>query len=415
MEQTIMWLVYGILIISFFIDRWLDAINYANMDAPIPDNVKDIYEEEQYQRWRRYTKENHRFSLIVKTINFLILIAFLAFGVFRVFDTWATSMVGENALLRPALFLGFYFIVSFIIGCFTAYYQTFKIEEHYGFNKTTKKTFVSDRIKSFVLTVVLGGGVILLLYSIHRSFSSGFFYIAWAALAIIFLVVNLLYVPLFVPLFNKLTPLDDDTLKEKIESFAEQAGYEIKAISVMDASKRSTKLNAFFSGFGKYKRVVLYDTLLEKMDDDQILSVLAHEIGHNKHRHIVFNTVIGILTLSVYLGVLILLLNNPIFSEAFGFGGMNFGFSLVLFMILIEPLSLILNGFTAWLSRKFEYQADRFSVTRTHNKSALIEALKVLSRENFSNLTPHPMYVAIKYTHPPVSDRIDAIQKTNVS
>ncbi len=410
-----MWLVYGILIASFLIDTWLEAKNYANMDEPIPDNVNDIYEEEQYQEWRKYTKENHLFGLVVKTINFLILIAFLALGVFRVFDRWSVSIVGEDALLRPVLFLGFYFFVSFFVGCFTAYHRTFKIEERYGFNRTTRKTFVTDRIKSFVLTLVLGGGIIIMLYSIHRSFSSGFFYVAWAALAIIFLIVNLLYVPLFVPLFNKLTPLEDDELKQKIESFAEQAGYEIKAISVMDASKRSTKLNAFFSGFGKYKRVVLYDTLLEKMDADQILSVLAHEIGHNKHRHIVYNTLIGILTLSVYLGVLIMLLNNPVFSEAFGFSGMNFGFSLVLFMILTEPISLVLNGITSWLSRKFEYQADRYSVMHTHNKTALIDALKVLSRENFSNLTPHPIYVAVKYTHPPVSDRIDTIQKTKVS
>jgi STE24 endopeptidase len=410
-----MWLIYALLVITFVLETWLDAINFKHMDAPIPDNVKDIYEEDTYQTWRQYTKENHRFDLIMKSVDFVILVAFLAFGVFHVFDAWATVLTDRDALFHPFFFLGFYFLVSFVVGTFAGYYRTFRIEETYGFNTTTKRTFVFDRIKAFLLTVVLGGGIILLLHALHRSVSAGFFYVAWGALAVIFILVNLLYVPVFVPLFNKLTPLEDEDLREKIESFAERAGYEISAISVMDASKRSTKLNAFFSGFGRYKRVVLYDTLLEKMDDEHIVAVLAHEIGHNKHRHILYNTCIGLLTLSVYLGILILLLDNPVFSEAFGFESMHVGFSLVLFMILLGPVSFILNIVTSWISRMFEYQADRFSVRQTENKEAMVEALKILSRENFSNLTPHPLYVSMKYSHPPVSERIRAIRETAVS
>jgi STE24 endopeptidase len=258
--------------------------------------------------------------------------------------------------------------------------------------------------------MIFGGGFIFLLTTLFVNVGSMFFFYSWISIIVIILVIQILYVPVLIPIFNKLTPLEDGELKTKIHNFATSVGYEVSKISTMDASKRSTKLNAFFSGFGKFKQIVLFDTLLDKMSDDEIVAVLAHEIGHNKHKHIWYLLIQQAITLSIYIGVLILVLNNDVFSIAFGFDAANFGFSIILFSVLLNPISILINLITSTLSRKYEFQADHYAAFH-FNKESIEGALKVLSRANFSNLTPHPLYVKILYSHPPTVERIRAIRK----
>ena len=333
----------------------------------------------------------------------------LSFKFFPSINNVAVNSSGNDEL-QVVIFMGLYFAVGFVIGLFTSYYDKFVIEEKFGFNKSTKKTFVLDKIKSLLLTIIFGGGLIYGISALYHNVSSMFFIYTYISLIAIVLFVNLFYVKLIVPIFNKLRPLEDSELKTRIEELAKSVGYEINKISIIDASKRSTKLNAYFSGFGKFKQVVLYDTLMEKMSDDEILAVLAHEIGHSKYKHTLFNLFQTFIMLSLYIGALVLMLEIPEVSTAFGFEETNFGFSLILFSVFMSPLMIPVQLITSYFSRKHEYQADEFAV-QNHKKESMETALKVLGKENFVNLTPHPLYVKLTYSHPPMVERINAIRK----
>jgi STE24 endopeptidase len=407
MDLTIQVLIYGLVVAAFAYDIWLSMLNYRHRNKPIPSVVSDVYDQDAYQKWLSYSMENFRFSMIVKSVRLIVFLLLLSLGAFLWFQDVAEAWFA-NARLQVLVFLGLYMVVSFVIGLFTSYYATFVIEEKYGFNKTTLKTFVLDKIKSLILTIVLGGGLVYLVVVINDRAGDLFFLFTWLALVAIVVTVNLLYVPLFVPLFNKLTPLEDGGLKEAIHAFAEGVGYEVNKISVMDASRRSSKLNAFFAGLGKTKNVVLYDTLIDKMSTEQIVAVLAHEIGHAKHKHIYFNLGQSVLTLLLYIGVFALVLRTDLFSTAFGFSSANFGFSLILFTILLEPIGILIGLLTSTLSRRHEFQADAYA-SNQYDPDSMIQALKVLAKENFANLTPHPLYVKLTYSHPPIATRIEAI------
>jgi STE24 endopeptidase len=411
METTILIIIYSIIVIMFGFDTWLKYLNYKNRNAVIPEEVNDIYDQKEYMKWLEYTMENHRLSMIDSIISFVLLIVMLVFGLFVVFNDWSVAIV-DNYRLQILLFLGFYYLVGFIIGIFTSYYQTFNIEEKYGFNKMTKKTFITDKIKSFILTIVFGGGLVYALLVINEYAGDLFFLYAWLAIVSILLFINLFYTKLIVPIFNKLTPLEEGELNDRINEFAKSVGYEVTQIKVINASKRSSKLNAYFTGFGRFKKVVLYDTLIEKMSVDEIVAVLAHEIGHNKHKHIIFNLFQMVFQMLLIVLVLAFVLRVEEFSTAFGFDAVHFGFSIILFAVLLDPIMISLSLLTAKLSRKHEYQADKYATVNfsgTHMESAL----KVLAKENFANLTPHPLYVRLLYSHPPIVDRIKAIRKAD--
>lgn len=407
MDLTIQLIIYGLVVAAFAYDIWLSMLNYRHRNEPVPPVVADVYDQEAYQKWLSYNMENFRFSMVVKSIRLVLFLLVLSLGGFLWFQDVAETLFG-NARLQILTFLGLYALLSFVIGIVTSYYATFVIEEKYGFNKTTRKTFVLDKVKSLLLTVLLGGGLLYLVVVINDNAGDLFFLFTWIALVVIIVAVNLLYVPLFVPLFNKLTPLPDGELKDAIHAFAEGVGYEVSKISVMDASRRSSKLNAFFAGLGKTKNVVLFDTLIDKMSTEQIVAVLAHEIGHAKHKHIYFNLGQTVLTLLLYIGMFALVLRTEVFSTAFGFDQANFGFSLILFTILLGPIGILLGLATATLSRRHEYQADAYAATK-YAPEPMMQALKVLAKENFSNLTPHPLYVKLTYSHPPIAQRIEAI------
>lgn len=408
METFIVLAIFSFLIVNFGVNLFLSILNYKNRNAKIPEELVDIYDMEKYVDWKNYYMENFFLQLISSSINFIIILMFLSLSIFNKLYTFAIDIT-TNVPLQSLIVIGFYFLINFVVDLIFSYYSVFTIENKYGFNKMTKKTFIIDKIKSLILTIIFGGGAVYGIVQLYLSSGNLFFFIAWGSAILIMLFINISYTKLFVPLFNKLRPLDDSPLKDKIYAFAEKVGYEISKISVIDASKRSTKLNAYFSGFGKVKRIVLYDTLIEKMSEEEIIAVLAHEIGHNKHKHIIFNLIQMVLMLSVYILGIMIFLDNEVFSFAFDFSEISYGFNLILYMIFLSVITLIINIPLSYISRKFEYQADAYAA-QNYSDEMLISALKVLSRENFSNLTPHPLYVKFYYSHPPLKERIANIK-----
>lgn len=401
-------LTITIILATFAFDMWLSFLNYNHRTQPIPENVTDIYDNDRYARWLNYTMENFRLGMIAKVISTILTVLFLTFGFFPFLDRLSLS-VFTDPILRTMLFVGSYMILNSLIDIPFSYIKNFKIEEKYGFNKTTKKTFVLDLLKSLIMMVVLGGGVLYVLLFLYLN-SENFILYTWLFMVTIMITVNILYTKLFIKIFNKLTPLPDGELKDQIMEFAKKTGTSIKSISVMDASRRTKKLNAFFSGFGKFKSIVLYDNLIEKMSNDEIVAVLAHEIGHGKHKDTLRNLLMGLVQMGIMLYFLQLFLSWEVLSVSFGFETVNIGFGLILFSVFLSPIDILLDVPLSAISRWAEYRADGYAKENGY-KDAMITALKRLAQENFANLTPHPLMVKMTYSHPPISQRITALQK----
>jgi len=408
METFVFTLIITIYVLMTLLSFITQTLDYKARDREIPDNVKDVYDPETYQKWRDYSAAQTRFGVISKLIRFLALFILLVSGAL---SWWAnlTMEVSDNVYLSTLLFIGALVGAQFVFATIRNYLYTFELEERYGFNTTTIKTFVRDTFIGLVLMTALGGGILMLLLFIFETFGGLFIVIASIAVFAIFLLINVGYVKIILPLFNTLSPLEDGELKVAIETLAKQENYTVKKIHTMDASKRSTKLNAFFSGFGRFKNVVLFDTLLEKMNTPEILAVLAHEIGHAKHKDVLKNIVMGALNLIVTFALLYGFFMIDIFYEAFNLDAFHFGFMLIIFSITLSPLSLLFGMLTNHLSRKAEFKADAYAASVTSGDS-MADALKVLARENFSNLTPHELNVFLNYSHPPISERIAAVE-----
>ena len=405
-------IVIALVALMYIVDLVITLVNYNHRTQPIPEIAKDIYDQEKYQKWLRYFMETHRFQVIVKTISTVFLLLLLGLGFFgfleRLTVTWFS-----HPILQTLAFLGVFFVINMLISLPFDYYVTFVIEEKYGFNKTTYKTFFMDLLKSLLLAAVLGGGLVALLNAIYLEFADRIWWFvlyAWAILTIVMIIIFVLNTKVFVKIFNKLTPLPDGELRDEIQTLAEKVGFNVKAISVMDASKRSTKLNAFFSGLGKTREVVLFDTLVEKLDNEEILSVLAHELGHAVHKDIPRMLGLQIAMFGLYAVVIGFILQSAALAQAFGLSGVHLGFSLLLFSILIAPLELLISLPINAISRKAEFAADAFA-TKYAGKEPTMSAFKVLAQESLANLTPHPLYVKIHYSHPTIPQRLEAITK----
>ncbi len=401
-----------IILTMFTIDLTLSILNYRHRHTPIPENVKDVYDKAAYSKWLEYTMERFRLSIISKVVDTLLLIGFLVAGVFPKIATF-TNQWSHHPIIQTLLFLGLYSFISYVLGIGFSLYSTFNIEQRYGFNTMTPKTYILDQLKSMLLSILLGGTLLYILLTLYMKMGNSALLYAWLIVIAVTLVINLLYTKVFIKLFNKLTPLSEGELYECVQSLAKTTGYELKEISVMDASKRSARLNAFFSGFGKFKHIILFDTLIEKCETDEIISVLAHEIGHAKHKDVLKNFFISIGQIGVYLSLLMFFLSSSSFATAFGFESVHYGFAIILFGILMEPFGMILGIPLSAMSRKAEYKADAFAAEVGY-KGAMVRALKILAKENFSNLTPHPLLVTLTYSHPPVSERIKALERINL-
>ncbi len=402
---VILSIILGMFVFEFFIS----ILNYRYKNQPIPENVQGLYDKDKYKKWLDYSMANFKFGIVSNTLTTVVMLLLLSLGAFGFFEELSIE-VSSSALLQTLLFLLMYYVISFMMSLPLSYYRVFRIEESFGFNKMTKKLFIVDKIKSFILTVIFGGGIISLLFVIFEAFSNIWIFIL-IAYVVIFVVMLALFLfnGVFVRIFNKLTLLEEGSLKEKIDALALSLGFEVKRIYVMDGSKRSTKLNAFFSGLGKTKEVVLFDTLIDKSTEDQILAVLAHELGHATHKDTLKGLIQQLFVIGLYVLVLGFILTTVDLHTAFYLSNVHFGFSIILMSILLSPVNTLLGLYTNYVSRVHEYKADAFAAKHT-SKEAMISALKLLVVENFANLTPHPLYVKLYYSHPPISSRIASVE-----
>ena len=406
---TLFYILIAILIINFIIDKVLDMLNSKHFNDVIPVELQDVYEKEEYEKSQAYKKTNAKFSTITGLFSLVVTLAFFFFDGFKYVDEIARGY-SSNTIVITLIFFGIILIGSDLINIPFSMYKTFVIEEKFGFNKTTKKTFVFDKIKGLLMTVVLGGGLLALIVWFYEFAGTSFWIYAWVVVAIFSVFMNMFYSKLIVPLFNKQKPLEDGALKSAIEDYAQKVGFTVNNIFVIDGSKRSTKANAYFSGFGKQKRITLYDTLIHDLETEEIVAVLAHEVGHYKRKHIVFNLTSSILLTGFTLWLLSLFVSLPIFSEALSVAIPSFHIGLIAFGILYSPISEITSLFMNIMSRKFEYQADDYA-KETFSAKALITSLKKLSKNSLSNLTPHSAYVFMHYSHPTLLQRVLNLNK----
>lgn len=395
--------IIGILVLNFIFDKYLDYLNYQHFSDEIPAELNDVYDENQYLKSQNYKKETYQFSLLISLISFLVILGFLFFEGFAFIDHF-TRKFTTNQTLVSLLFFGILSIGSTILTTPISYYRTFVIEEKFGFNKTTKKLFFIDKIKGILLSTIIGGLILYIIILFYNYFGTNFWIFALALITIFSIFMNMFYSTLIVPLFNKQTPLEDGNLKNALETFVKKAGFKLDQLFVIDGSKRSTKANAYFSGFGPKKRVVLYDTLINDLETEEIVAVLAHEVGHYKRKHIIYNFIIGTILTAITLYLLSIFINSELLAQALGVENPNFHIGMIAFGLLYTPISEITSLLNNIISRKFEYQADNYA-NKFGLGVALINALKKLSKNNLSNLTPHSWYVFYHYSHPTLLQR----------
>ena len=410
-EELILYLLLGITSFDFVFDKVLSYLNDKSRKLPIPAELEGIYDKDQYEKSQRYHKVVGNFSTLTSSIGFLAAICLLYFGGFGMLDGWLRS-VAPMDMLASLYFFGVLYFASDILTIPFQLYSTFVIEEKFGFNKTTLKTFFLDKLKGYLLTVVVGGLILFALISLIFFMGQDFWLYFWLIISVFMVFVNMFYTSLIVPIFNKLKPLEEGTLKSAIEEYSQKVIFPLTNIFVIDGSKRSSKGNAFFSGFGKKKKVVLYDTLIEKHTTEELVAVLAHEVGHFKKKHIVWSMILGVLQTGVMLYLLSLLIFNSEVSYAMGGQTTSIHLNILAFGILFSPLSKITGILMNIFSRKNEYEADAYAAT-TYDKAPLIQALKKLTSDNLGNLTPHPWYVFFNYSHPSLLQRIQAMEKTD--
>ncbi|WOI23723.1 M48 family metallopeptidase [Nonlabens ulvanivorans] len=406
---SLFYLIIGILVFDFLLDQLLGYLNYTWYSKNVPQELNDVYDADEYAKSQEYKKTNYRFSLLSSSISFIAILIFLFYDGFALIDTWARTLVNHDTLVG-LLFFTVIAAAGEIISLPFSYYSTFVIEEKFGFNKTTIKTFIIDKIKGWLLTAILGGGILSLVIICYDWAGANFWWYVWILIFEISLLMNMFYARWFVPLFNKQTPLEEGTLKTSIGNYAQGVGFQLDKIFVIDGSKRSTKANAYFSGFGSEKRVTLYDTLISKLTEEEIVAVLAHEVGHYKRKHIIYNLIASTITTGFTLWLFSLFVDSATLSEALGVAIPSFHVGLVAFGLLYSPISTITGIVMSSLSRKFEYEADAFAKD-TYKGEPLIDALKKLNKTSLSNLTPHPAYVFFNYSHPTLYQRMMAMRE----
>jgi len=406
---SIFYIIIGILLFDFILGQVLDYLNARHYDDKIPAELNDVYNETEYFRSQGYKKENYRFSVITSVISFLALMAFFYWKGFAWLDEIARGY-SSNEIAVGLIFFGILFFINDILTTPFSYYQTFVIEEKYGFNKSTKKTFFMDKLKGWALALILGGLVLGLIIYFYTLTLDKFWIYTWLFITIFTLFFTLFYSTLIVPIFNKQKPLEEGPLRTAIQEFTGGVGFSLKDIFVIDGSKRSTKANAYFAGFGPKKRIVLYDTLINDLTTSEIVAVLAHEIGHYKKKHVFWNMALSVLITGFTLYILSLFIQNAALSASLGVPLPSFHIGLIAFGILYSPISQITGILMQVISRKFEFQADNYAKTN-YNASDLIQALKKLSQKSFSNLTPHKAYVFFHYSHPPLLERVRNLDK----
>ncbi len=413
-SEWIFWTVVLLLIFDFGFEKWLGHLNHQQWHKSLPAALKSLYPKEKYQEAKAYARSNYKMSLLTSAFSFVLILLVLYFGLIGTLDKLVYQWVGELPILSALVFFGVAGAISFLINLPFSVYSTFVIEEKFGFNKTNIKTFILDILKSSLLSIVIGGAILALIVKLYLIFGSNFWILTWVFLSVLMLFISMFYSSLIVPLFNKQTPLEPGELRDKIDSFAQKVGFKLDNIYVIDGSKRSTKANAYFSGLGAKKRIVLYDTLIKDHTADELVAVLAHEIGHYKHKHTRSSIIISLLQTGLMLFLLSLFIapgGAIAEASALAFDAKpSFQIGMLIFGILYSPVSEILGVMMNWLSRKNEYEADAFAKQHASAKD-LSSALIKLSKNSLSNINPHPYYVFINYSHPPLGYRLARLEE----
>lgn len=407
-SESLNYLLIGVLIFGFLVPKILEFLQISQPLSKVPATLAEYLSEEKLVEAKAYQRANFNFKLITSSFTFLLTLLCVTQGWFGAIDTWILAL-GYAPLVNSLLFFGLIFVVSDVLSLPFDYYSTFVIEEKFGFNKTTRGTFFSDKLKAYVLSLIVGGGLLLVFLWLIHSMGPHFWWQFWLVAVVFMVLVNVGYTAWILPLFNRLTPLTEGEVKDKLLQYAAQVNFPVKHIFVMDGSKRSAKANAFFSGFGKRKKVVLYDTLLEQHPPEELVAVLAHEIGHYKKKHLKWGMLISVLQV----GLLLFLLGQVVFSESMSLalGGSSWSVHLNIlgFTMLFAPLSMVLGIGMNWLSRRHEFEADHYA-KETYGGKPLAEALKTLSVKTLSTIHPHPWYVFVNYSHPPLLQRLERLE-----
>lgn len=401
--------IVAIVVLDFIWTQYLAYRNRRRMSATVPPQLDGIYNAEEYARQQAYQRENSRFGLLSSFISFSVLLIILFIGGFGWLDSLLRQYISHPIALTMAFF-GVIYIASTVFSLPFDFYRTFVIEERFGFNKSTRLTFWSDQLKEFFITIIIGGIVLAIITWFYIVLTDYAWLCAWGLVIFFSLFMTLFYSNVIVPLFNKQTPLEDGELRNAIEQFSKSAGFAIDNIYVMDASKRSTKANAYFTGLGVKKRIVLFDTLINDLSTDEIVAVLAHEIGHYKNKHTIQGLFISFCYTGILLYLLSLFLENEAIANAMGSNIPSFHLGLIAFSLLFTPVSLLLGMLSDIISRRNEYQADAFAA-QFGLSGALISGLKKLSVKSLNNLNPDPLYVFFYYSHPTLLQRIEKLKK----
>ncbi|MFU8859074.1 MAG: M48 family metallopeptidase [Cyclonatronaceae bacterium] len=407
--------IYAVIILAaiafeFLLDLVSNLLNLKSLDQELPDEFSDVYDRHKYEKSQEYTRVRTRFGFITSAFSLSLVLAFWFSGGFNIFDQYLQGF-GWNEIWTGLVYIGILIVGRSLLSLPFSIYSTFVIEERFGFNKTTPAIFIADLIKSLALSILIGGPLLAGILAIFIHAGELAWLWCWIAVTVFTLVMQFVAPTWIMPLFNKFTPLEQGELRDRIMEYARSVDFPLKNLYVMDGSKRSSKSNAFFTGFGKNKRIALFDTLIEKHTVPELVAVLAHEIGHYKKKHILKGMVISIVHTGVLFYLLSLFLNSEGLFNAFYMEQMSVHAALIFFGLLFAPVEMVLSVVMQILSRKHEYEADRFAADTTGKPEHMIDALKKLSAGNLSNLTPHPFYVFLNYSHPPVLQRINAIRK----
>lgn len=408
-STTLLSIILAFVIFEFLFDKLLNFFNAKSWDQATPEIVKGLYDEEKYAKAKNYAKANGKLALISGGFNFILVLLVLVFKGFAGLDVLVKELT-SNKIGQTLLFFGILSLITSIINLPFGVYKTFVIEEKFGFNKTDAKTFIIDKIKGLILGALIGGLLLSVLTWVYYAMPNEFWWIAWLIMTAFSLFFATFYTTLIVPIFNKLTPLEEGSLRTSIETYANKVDFPLTNIFVIDGSKRSSKANAFFSGFGRKKAIVLYDTLMEDNTEEELTAILAHEVGHYKKNHIKQSMILGILQTGILLFLFGLLSKSEVLAGAFGVADNSFYISLIGFSLLYTPISLIIGILMNMFSRKNEFEADAYA-KETYDGEPLQSALKKLSVNHLSNLTPDSRYVFVHYSHPPLVERLKALRK----
>lgn len=394
---------------SFLINNIADFLNLGNLNQPLPKEFETHFDSNKYKKSQNYLKTNTKFGFITSSFDLFLILVFWFSGGFQIIDSFVRSFE-FGSIVSGLFFTGILLLLKLTLSLPFTVYSTFVIEEKFGFNKTTPKLFFADLIKSIVLSTVLGGILLSFILGFLEFGGPYAWIMCWAASAVFIFIIQYIVPTWIMPLFNKFTPLEDGPLKEAILNYAQSIDFSLANLFVMDGSKRSSKSNAFFTGFGKNKRIVLFDTLIKEQTIDELVSVLAHEMGHFKKRHVIKRLILSVLQMGFIFFLVSIFISHEELFHAFFMKETSIYAGLIFFGMLYSPIDLFVSILLQISSRKDEYEADRFAAQTVKNNIPLINALKKLSADNLSNLTPHPFYVFLNYSHPPVLERIKTLK-----